>query len=176
MTKKKIKIISTIIAFLLCFPLHFLYDKFPCFITSIFAPVNESIWEHMKILFTSILVTGVIQKIYVSATKLKYNNICLSNLIGAVLSIPIFLIMFLPFYYIIGENLPVTIVIMFIAISISEFISYKIMNKPEHKLENTTILFTIGIYLIFIFLTYYPPHNDLFLNPTTNTYGINKTK
>lgn len=174
MTKKKLKIISTIIAFLLCFPIHFLYDKFPCFITSIFAPVNESIWEHMKILFTSILFTGVIQKIYVSAKKLKYNNICLSNFIGALLSIPIFLVMFLPVYHFVGENMPITIIIMFISISISEFISYLIMNKPEHKLENTTILFAIAIYIIFVILTYYPPQLGIFKDPTNNLYGITK--
>lgn len=174
MNKKILKIISTIIAFALCFPLHFLYDKFPNFITSIFSPVNESIWEHMKILFTSILLTGVMQKIYVSAKKLKYNNICLSNFIGALLSIPIFLVMFLPIYHFIGENMPITIIIMFITISISEFISYLIMNKPEHKLENDTIFFTIGIYIIFIILTYYPPQLGIFKDPTNNSYGIIK--
>ena len=51
MSLKKLKILGVIMAFLLCFPLHFLYDKIPSFITSIISPVNESIWEHMKILF-----------------------------------------------------------------------------------------------------------------------------
>lgn len=50
MSLKKLKILGVIMAFLLCFPLHFLYDKIPSFITSIISPVNESIWEHMKIL------------------------------------------------------------------------------------------------------------------------------
>lgn len=174
MNKKVLKIISTVIAFALCFPLHFLYDKFPNFITSIFSPVNESIWEHMKILFTSILLTGVLQKMYVSIKKINYNNICISNFIGAILSIPIFLILFLPTFNIIGENLIVTIVIMFITIAICELISYKIMNKPEHKLENDTIFFAIGVYILFIILTYFPPHFGIFMDQTTSTYGIKK--
>ena len=174
MNKKKLKIISTIIAFLLCFPLHFLYDKFPNFITSIFSPVNESIWEHMKILFTSILFTGVLQKIYVTTKHLNYNNICLSNFIAALLSIPIFLSIFLPIYNIIGENMIITIIIMLITIIIAEYISYIIMNKQEHKLEKDTVIFAIITYIIFTLLTYYPPNINIFTDPKTNALGIYK--
>ena len=77
MNIKVLKILGTIFAFILCFPLHYLYNYFPCFITSVVSPVNESIWEHMKILFTSILISGVIQKTYVIVSKIKFNNIFL---------------------------------------------------------------------------------------------------
>lgn len=174
MTKKKLKILSVIIAFIICFPLHNLYKMFPNFITSIFSPVNDSIWEHMKILFGSMLLTGVIQKIIVSVKHLKYNNICLSNFIGAILSIPIFLIMYLPLYYLIGENMIISISIMLITIIISEYIAYKLMNKNEFKLEKDTVIFAILTYLIFSILTYFPPKFDLFIDPMTNTYGIQK--
>ena len=143
MSIKKLKIISVFIAFALCFPLHFLYDKFPCFITSIFAPVNESIWEHMKILFGSIMFAGVIQKIYVTSKKLDINNICFSNFTAALSSIPIFLVMFLPIYYTIGHNMVITIIIMFITIALAEAISYVIMNRKDFKLQNVTIFMAI---------------------------------
>lgn len=174
MTKKKLKILSIIIAFFLSFPLHNLYKLFPSFGTSIFSPVNDSIWEHMKILFGSILIAGIIQKIIVSVKKLKYNNICLSNFIGAILSIPIFLIMYLPLYYLMGENMIISISIMLITIIISEYIAYKLMNKNEFKFEKDTVIFAILTYLIFSILTYFPPKFDLFIDPTTNTYGIQK--
>ncbi len=170
---KKIKIIGIIIAFILCFPLHFIYDKFPNFITSIFFPVNESIWEHMKILFGSIIISGVIQKIIVILKKDKINNMCFSNFIAAITSIPIFLIIFLPFYFIIGENIIINIIIMLITIIISEIISYLITNMKDYKLENVVILFVIIIYIIFALLTYYPPRNFLFIEEKTLSYGIN---
>ncbi|MBQ9834248.1 MAG: hypothetical protein IJO33_03550 [Bacilli bacterium] len=153
MNKKKLKILGIILAFGLCFPLHFLYDKFPSFITSIFAPVNESVLEHMKILFGSIILSGVIQKIIVLAKKEKINNICFSNFVAAISSIPIFLIMFLPIYSIIGENMIITIIVMLIAIIIAEIISYIIMNKKDFKLEKITIIFVIFVYVIFMLLT-----------------------
>ena len=104
MNIKKLKIIGIIIAFLLTFPLHFLYDKLPCFLTSIIAPVNESIWEHMKILFGAILISGIIEKIIVKTKKLNINNVFISNFLSALISIPIFLIMFMPVYNIIISN------------------------------------------------------------------------
>ena len=171
---RKLKIIGVIIAFILCFPIHFLYDKFPCFITSIIAPVNESIWEHMKILFTSILFAGVIQKIITKVRHLNINNICTSNFIAALISIPIFLVIFLPIYNTIGENLIITIIIMLISIILSEIISYKIMCMKDLKMENWAILLTILIYAAFGLLTYYPPQNELFRDPITNIYGIKK--
>lgn len=175
MNIKKFKIISIILAFTLCFPLHFLYDVFPSFITSIFSPVNESIWEHMKLLFGSIIFTGVLGKIYILIKKEKINNICFSTFIAACSSIPIFLIMFLPIYYIIGHNMVITIAIMFISITIAELISYIIMTKKDFKLENITILFTIAVYVIFTILTYYPLKNNLFVDPTNNLYGVIKS-
>ena len=60
----------------------------------------------------------------VTEIKLNYNNMCFSNFIGAISSIPIFLIMFLPIYIVIGENFPITILIMFISIVIAEIIAY----------------------------------------------------
>lgn len=153
MNKKKLKILGIMLAFGICFPLHFLYDKFPSFITSIFAPVNESILEHMKILFGSIILSGVIQKVIILIKKEKINNICFSNFVAAISSIPIFLVMFLPIYSIIGENIIITIFIMLLAIIIAEFISYIIMNKKDFKLEKITIIFVIFVYVIFMLLT-----------------------
>ena len=176
MTRKKLKILGFVLAFLLCFPLHFVYDKFPSFITSIFAPINESIWEHMKILFGSIIISGVIQKIIVLKKKLDFNNICFSNFIGAISSIPIFLIVFLPIYIIIGENFPVTIFIMFITIVLAEIIAYKIMNKDNLGFENITIILVIIVYVIFTILSYYPIKSGIFIDPISKTCGISKEK
>ena len=174
MNKKKLKIIGVIIAFVICFPLHFGYDKFPNFITSIFFPVNESIWEHMKILFGSIIISGVVQKIIILIKKEKVNNICFSNFIGAILSIPIFLIMFLPLYSIIGESMILAISVMFISIVIAEIISYALMNIRDYGMENKTILLVIIVYILFTILAYYPLEINLFLDEKDMIYGIKK--
>ena len=172
MSIRKLKIIGVVVAFFLCFPFHFIYDSFPSFVTSIFAPVNESIWEHMKILFGSIILSGVIQKIIVVSKRLEFNNICFSNFVGAISSIPIFLIIFLPIYYNFGHNLVITIIIMFITIVISEYIAYKVMMMKDLYQENKTILYVVIVYIIFTILTYFPINNNLFIDSITGILGI----
>ena len=163
MSIKKLKLIGLVVAFILPFPLHFLYELFPNFLTSIFAPVNESIFEH---------IAGITQKLIVKAKKLDINNVCFSNFLAAISSIPIFLVMFLPYYYFVGESLIITIIIMFIAIFLAELISYKIMQLPKFKMENITILSAIITYIIFTIFTYHPLENAFFIDPLTQTYGI----
>ena len=175
MNRFKLKILGTIIAFFLAFILHNLYKYIPNIITSIIAPVNESIWEHMKLLFTSILIAGVIQKLIVINKKLDIKNVCISNFTGAITSIPVFLIIYIPIYNLIGKDFKITIIVMFIAILIGECISYLIMNKKDLKMENHAIIFIIIIYITFFILTIYPPHNSIFIDPTTKTYGINNS-
>ena len=131
MNLTKSKVISTITIFALCFLFHFGYSFLPNGITAIFFPVNESIWEHMKILFGSIMFSSICQKLIMYFYKEDLTNICFSNFVGAILSIPIFLIMFLPMYYTIGENFPLTIFFMFLTIVICEIISYFIILYKE---------------------------------------------
>lgn len=38
--------------------LHFLYDLWPNALTAVFAPVNESVWEHLKLLYWPFLAAA----------------------------------------------------------------------------------------------------------------------
>ena len=38
--------------------LHFLYDLWPNALTAVFAPVNESVWEHLKLLYWPFLAAS----------------------------------------------------------------------------------------------------------------------
>lgn len=128
----------------------------------------------MKILFGSIILTGIIQKVFSKIKKEKINNICFSNFIAALISIPIFLTFFLPIYFILGHHMIITIIVMFITIAIAEIISYIIMNKQDLKLEKITIFFVLFVYIIFAILTYHPLKNNLFIDPSNASYGITK--
>ena len=48
------------------------------------------------------------------------------------------------------------------------------MNKEDFKMENKTILLVVFVYIIFGILTYFPIKIDLFKDPKTLVYGINK--
>lgn len=175
MSLKKIKIISIFGIFVLNFISHFLYEWMPNTLFSIFFPVNESIFEHMKMISTSILIYSIMEYIILKKTKTNYNNYLFSIFISCIGNIIIFLIMYLPIYYKIGEKLILTIILLFISIVITEFISYKILctKKNYTWLNIVSLLMIITLYIILGYLTYNPIICPLFFDPLNEKYGIN---
>ena len=173
MKLKTIKIIAVIGIFALSFLSHFIYDWFPNVVSSIFFPVNESIWEHMKILFTTILIYGIIDYILLKKNNIYFNNFKAQLFFTAFISIPIYLIFFLPIYNLIGENLFVSISLMLVVYIIISYISYKMLLADDFViLNNISVYLIIIMYFVFTYLTYFPIHNYLFYDIIKNGYGI----
>ena len=171
---KKERIISVFLIFGLCFLTHFVYDILPCTLTAIFFPVNESIWEHMKMLFTTIVLYHALESIYFNTKALKKENFWIAAFISALLSIPIYLTIFLPIYYSIGENMVITLIILFITIVIVECVNYKILEAKNIPYNSVISFVSIIIsYIVFAYLTYNPPKIDLFFDTENEKYGIN---
>lgn len=171
----KTRIIAVFGIFFLSFPSHFIYNLFPNILFSFFFPINESIFEHLKILFTSTIIYGLFDYLLLKKEQIKVNNFSFNLFLSSTLSILIFLLLYLPIYYIIGEFLPVTLLLMLLTYSLCQLISYYILSTKKIPYLNTlSILFIILIYLNFIILTYSPPKEDLFKDPITNTYGFKK--
>lgn len=171
---KKIIFINSILTFLLCFLTHFLYDLLPNPVFSILFPVNESIWEHMKMIYTTILLYGILEYFILKKFKFNPNNYLLSIFLKSIIAIPIYLVIFLPLYYNIGENMLITFIILFLTILIVNYIGYKIQINKE--IPNQKLISIIGIVLIYIImgiLTYKTPHNELFFDTLEEKYGIN---
>ena len=172
MNFKKVKIIGIFIIFILCIFLHYLYDKIPNTLTSIISPVNESIWEHMKLIYTSFIIYGMIEYIIIK-NKTKINNFTIQLFLVPIIGIIIYLIIYLPIYHIIGENLFISISLLFITIVFEEFLSYYFLTNNTIKKQFITGLIGIILsYSLFGLLTYYPPETELFFDSQDNTYGI----
>ncbi len=169
MEKKQIYI-NTFITFALCFLTHFLYDLFPNALTALLFPVNESIWEHMKMLYSTIILYGIIMY-FIKGHKIPI--FLFSLFIKAFIAIPIYLLIYLPIYYSIGENMFISIFLLLIVLYIVYYIGWKIENM--NPIKYGTIIGIIGIILGWIlmgYLTYYPPKTHLFLDTKNEKYGI----
>lgn len=177
MTLKQIKYISVIGVFLICFPFHFMYDWIPSIFTSIFFPVNESIWEHMKMISSSFLMWSLFEYLIIRKNNIKINNFLLGVFLNTTLSIIIFLIIYLPINYILGEKFIITLIILFISICLTQIINYNLLKiKKNYNLNIVSILLIIILYISYGYLTYNPILIDLFLDKTKNIYGINTFK
>lgn len=175
MNLKKIKIIGTLTIFVLAFIYHFLYEWFPNPIFSILFPVNESIWEHMKLLYTGILSWGLIEIILLKKNKINYNNYPYQLFLTSFTSIIVYLILYLPIYNLIGEKLIISISLLFIVILLEQILSYYLLKQKKETdiLDKISIILIILFYMILLNLTYDPPRNYIFYDPVENKYGIN---
>ena len=174
MSLKTIKIIGFFVIFLLCFPFHFLYDWLPNSLFSIFFPVNESIWEHMKLIYTSFVFYGIFDYILLRKNKINFNNFLVQLFLIPIIAIFIYLIIFIPIYKMIGENMIISIGLLAVVILIEQIFSYFILQYKEIKYQNIIgIIGIILVYIIFGYLTYKPIENYIFYDTVKDKYGIN---
>lgn len=169
----KTKLIAVIAIFLLSFLFHYLYEWFPNPVFSIFFPVNESIWEDMKLLFTPIIFYGVIDYYILLKYEIRFNNFLLALFISAFISIPIYLTIYLPIYYTLGENLIVSILILLIVIIIAQMVNYFIQKRNNIHLDIISCILIITAFIALGYLTYYPFKTNIFYDKENKLYGIN---
>ncbi len=172
--KKKFVIINTIVIFLLGFIVHNMYTWIPSPIASIF-PVNESLYEHVKLIYLSPIISTFLVNLYFKWKKVKINNLSYGLFISIIFNILFFYMIYLPIYYLLGNSMIMTLIIYFISIMASQYIYYLIISKPNNKKLNILGIVLFILCLIGLtYFTYHPLKVDFFRDPENNSYGINK--
>ena len=173
MNNKKVLFIETITIFLSMFLFHNLYNWFPNFLTASFFPVNESLFEHLKLMFTSQIVISLIIYLILKFKKIKFSNYLLGLLISTIVTISLFFLIYLPIYNRFGENLFLTMFIYLITLIIGNIIFYIISKRKHNYILNLISLVIISIIaVILIYFTFNPLKNDFFFDSIEEIYGI----
>ena len=150
--------------------LHFLFNwsNYNLFIGS-FSAVNESTWEHLKLIFFPMLITIIISYFFLNQ---KSNYLC-SKTIGIIISILFTVTFFYTYTGILGFNSAIlNILLFFTSIILGEYVTFKLFtfNFSCNKILFLTLL--LVILLCFITFTYITPHLGIFKDPITNSYGV----
>lgn len=174
MNKEKIKkyqIFSVIFTFILGTLLHFTYNlsnQNP--IVAVFSSVNESTWEHLKLIFFPTLLTIIIGYFYLE--KSISNFVC-SKTLGLLISICFTVVFFYTYTGILGKNIAfIDIASFFISVLIGEFISYVLIINNFKCKNSIAVIVLLILMILFIVFTFNPPKIGLFKDPLTNTYGV----
>lgn len=149
--------------------LHFMYAWLgkSVFIAP-FTAVNESTWEHMKLLFFPTMIYFIITCVY---KKDKYDNLWCSALVYTVTELSLIPLLFYTYIGIFGTApAPVNILIFFVAPAIAFPISSKVCPCKIPPLISVLVIIFIGV--LFAVFTFFPPHIPLFCDPVTGTYGL----
>ena len=177
MNNKKVLFIETITIFLSMFLFHNIYNWFPNFLTASFFPVNESLFEHLKLMFTTQIIISLIIYLILKLKKIKFSNYLLGLLISTIVTISLFFLIYLPIYNRFGENLFLTMSIYLISLIIGNIIFYLISKRKHEFLLNLISLVIISIIaVILIYFTFNPLKNDFFFDSIEEIFGIKNQK
>ena len=152
--------------------LHFLYGWLndSAFIAP-FSAVNESTFEHMKILFWPMLLFAVIQSFFFRE-KSDFWCVKLHSILIGIFLIPL---LFYTYNGAIGSS-PAWLNIAFFFISAAAAYTYEVLifksNKGTCKNPKLASIVLYIIMLSFILFTFAAPKIELFRDPITGSYGI----
>lgn len=170
---KKIIIINTIAIFLTMFIFSNVYNLFPNFLTAAIFPVNESLYEHLKLMFVTQVLVSLITYFILKLKSIKVNNYLFALLISVVSVISLFFITYLPLYSRFGENLFLTMALYLIVLILGQYLFYLITTKLNHdfKLEIIAIILLSIIFIVLVYFTFNPIENDFFFDSISESYG-----
>lgn len=152
--------------------LHFLFDWTEGNIAvPFFSAVNESIWEHTKLLFFPMLIFAFVQKRYIGN---NYTDFCCTKLFGMLKAIGGTIVLYYTINGVFGKTPDWINIAMFFVVDFAVYYT-ETVNLRKKKIcslsTKTVTLILIFVVLIYVWFTFYPPQIPLFRDPVTGTYG-----
>ena len=155
---------------------HFIYDlSGQNKIIALFASVNESTWEHIKIALTPSFIWSLYDG-FIFGQNPNYFIAKTASLLAIIILIPL---IFYTYKSILRKSIAIIdISIFYIAVICSQIVFRYFINLPAlgFKFE---YLAAVGLFIIFggyMVLTLQPLENFLFKDPINKKYGINAAK
>ncbi|MBQ4338365.1 MAG: hypothetical protein IJC37_02975 [Clostridia bacterium] len=141
---------------------------------ALFSAVNESTWEHNKLIFFPFLIFTVIEYfVYGKNSK----NFFAAKLIGVAAGMFTVASVFYTYSGILGTNYAIVNILIFIlGVIVAYYVSYKII-EAETLLSNSflqviSIAAFIAICAAYFIFTFNTPEIGIFKDPVTGSYGI----
>ncbi len=154
--------------------LHFVYGwSGQNMFVGLLSPVNESIWEHAKLVF----LPPLLWYFFVALSVRRGRSYELAGASAVVLwFMPLFQITFYYAYAAIAHgNLFVMDIIDFmLAVVLGQILFYQLATRLHCSRGGRVValLSVIALAGIFVVFTVLPPHVPLFMDPTNGTYGL----
>ena len=172
----KILLISVPFLFVIGSLMHFVYrwsgkNK----IVGVFAPVNESIFEHSKLLLFPLLFFWII--LYFFINDIDENNYFFAMLISIVTSIVCMFSFYYTYKEIIGKGyLWIDVFDLLFSLFIGQILANHVYVYGGGMSVLISIIIIVFLVFGYAYLTFKPFKTPLFLDEKTKTYGINEEK
>lgn len=160
-------IMTSAVIFLLCTLFHFLYDLTQHnFYLGLFIPINESIFEHLKMIPLPFLLCWTLSYRFFQ-DKITRNSWFFGALIAQFIAIMIVILLYYTYTGMFGcESVIIDIAILAIAILFAQWSGYCILQQPKAPSLSVSLTLYFLIIIIFAALTLFPPQIPFFIDPS----------
>ena len=152
--------------------LHFLYEwTGKSELAALISGVNESTWEHMKLLYFPLFAFAVVQSFFFKGNS-NFWCVKLRGILTGLILIPL---IFYTYNGVIGKSPDwINISIFFISAAAVFIYETRLLKRRNIRCKNprTAFLIICLIGLSFILFTFKTPRLGIFLDPVTGKYGI----
>ena len=152
--------------------LHFLYDwSGGSLLVAPFSGVNESTWEHMKLLFWPMFIYAIVQSFFF---KDREDFWCV-KIRGVLLGLALIPILFYTYNGVVGQSPDwINIAIFFISAAVAYICETRQFNNETAACKSPKIAVAAlcVIAVMFVLFTFVTPKIGIFRDPLTSTYGI----
>lgn len=155
--------------------LHFLFDlSGQSVIAAIFSAVNESIWEHMKLIFYPMLLFALIEFQFWGKDHKKFWCIKLVGILLGLTLIPVLYYTYTGIFAVSVDWLNITI--FFLSAGAVFLVENKLFQKENGCCLSAPISFILicMIGVVFTLLTFFTPEIPFFKDPVSGSYGFQK--
>ncbi|MBO5736167.1 MAG: hypothetical protein J6S04_00005 [Clostridia bacterium] len=151
--------------------LHFLYGWTDSASVAPFSAVNESTWEHMKILFFPMLIFACIQWAFFREDYAGFWWIQLIGIAVGVMGIPV---LFYTYNGAFGKSPDwLNVLFFFIAAAGAYALEWWLLKKDFYRPRAyIAVVVLCALAIVFVLFTFYPPRLPLFQDPITEKYGV----
>lgn len=158
---------------------HFIFDWSGNIVfVGLFVPINESVWEHLKMSFWPTLVWFLLVFLFF---RIKSELSASRLLMAAAAALFVCSLIIVTFFYTMEgafgiESLLVDASIFFLGIIVGQFAAVHVYRYAEPKRFWLYVAaFSILLFMaLLIFFTFWQPRLPLFLDKPTGTYGLNR--
>ena len=171
MNIKKWQIFASIFCLILGTILHFTYEWFNYnVIVGLFSTINESVWEHLKLLFYPMFFISIIGYFKIGR---KLCNYWYAQMYGIVFALIFVVVFFYTYTGIIGTNFAIVdIGSFFIAVGLGQYVAYQKMQSTSSCSNVIPIIILLVLCSCFLIFTFFPLHIALFEDPIIGLFGI----
>ena len=152
--------------------LHFLYNLTGEAIwVAPFSGVNESTWEHMKLLFWPMLLFAAVQSLFFRSRE----DFWCIKLCGILWGLGLIPVLFYTYNGVVGPSPDwINIAIFFVSAAVAYIYETRLFNsgKVRCKAQRLSVAILLAIAVCFVLFTFMTPELGIFRDPRTGTYGI----